>query len=78
LEQWQAINGTAMYVSNGGADLLVASGGITVGTLSGTGQSMVRTHAGSVKITNILGFSPVSLLNITATGGTKTVPVAYR
>jgi hypothetical protein len=74
----QAINGTAMYVSNGGVDLLASSGGITVGTLSGKGQSVVRTGAGSVKITTITGFSPVSLLTITATGGTKTVPVAYR
>ena len=74
----QAINGTAMYVSSGGVDLLAASGGITVGTLSGTGLSVVRTNAGSVKITSILGFSPTNLLTITATGGTKTVPLAYR
>jgi hypothetical protein len=74
----QAINGTAMYVSSGGIDLLAASGGITVGTLSGTGLSVVRTNAGSVKITSILGFSPANLLTITATGGTKTVPLAYR
>jgi uncharacterized Zn ribbon protein len=74
----QAINGTAMYVSSGGVDLLASSGGITVGTLSGNAQSVVKTNAGSVKITTITGFSPVSMLTITATGGTKTVPVAYR
>jgi hypothetical protein len=49
-----------------------------VGTLSGNAQSVVKTNAGSVKITTITGFSPVSMLTITATGGTKTVPVAYR
>ena len=78
LSSGQAINGTAMYVSSGGLDLLAASGGITVGTLSGNAQSVVRTNAGSVKITSIVGFSPTSLLTITAIGGTKTVPVAYR
>jgi filamentous hemagglutinin len=74
----QAISGTAMYASNGSVDLLANSGGILMTTLSGTKQSTVTTLAGPIKISTVLGFSPTSLLTVTATGGTKTVPVAYR
>jgi hypothetical protein len=74
----QAISGTAIYASNGGLDLLASSGGISMTTLSGTAQSIVKTNAGAIKISTVLGFSPTSLLTVTAIGGAKTVPVAYR
>jgi len=74
----QAINGTALYVSNGGLDLFAASGGIALTTLSGTSQSLVKTNAGPIKIATVLGFAPANLLTVTAIGGTKTVPLAYR
>lgn len=74
----QAISGTAMYASNGGLDLLANSGGLSVTTLSGTATSLVKTNAGAIKISSVLGFTPASLLTVTAIGGTKTVPVAYR
>jgi hypothetical protein len=74
----QAISGTALYVSNGGLDLLATSGGISLSTLSGKTQSLVKTNAGSIKISSIQGFSPANLLTVTAVGGVKTVPVTYR
>jgi hypothetical protein len=74
----QAISGTAIYASNGAVDLLASSGGVSLTTLSGTSQSIVKTNAGAIKISTVLGFSPTSLLTVTATGGSKTVPVAYR
>jgi hypothetical protein len=74
----QTINGTALYASHGNLDLLATTGGISVTTLSGTTQSSVSTAAGSIKISSVLGFSPDNLLTITATGGTKNVPVKYR
>ena len=74
----QAISGTAVYVSNGGLDLFATSGGISLTTLSGTKQSQVRTLAGPIKISTVAGFSPANLLTVTAVGGIKTVPLAYR
>jgi hypothetical protein len=74
----QAISGTALYASHGNLDLLATTGGISVATLSGTTQSSVTAGAGSIKISSVLGFFPVNLLTITATGGTKNVPVKYR
>jgi hypothetical protein len=75
----QAINGTALYVSNGDLDLLATTGSITMATLSGTKASVIKTNSGSIKISSILGFSSKSLLTLTpGAGGTTTVPVAYR
>jgi hypothetical protein len=74
----QAISGTALYASHGNLDLLATTGGMSVATLSGTTQSSVATAAGSIKISSVLGFSSNNLLSITATGGTKNVPVKYR
>lgn len=73
-----AISGTSMTVVSGGLDVLAKSGGISMSTVTGTAQSKVEAKSGSVKIGTISGFSSVPLLTITATGGTKTVPVAYR
>ena len=74
----QAISGTALYASQGNLDVLATQGGISVATLSGTTQSSVATAAGAIKISTVLGFSPDSLLTITAIGGIKNVPVKYR
>jgi len=74
----QGISGTALYVSNGDLDLFAASGGISLTTLSGKTRSNVKTNAGAIKISSVLGFAPANLLTVTATGGAKTVPVAYR
>jgi hypothetical protein len=75
----QAINGTALYVSNGDLDLFATTGSITMATLSGTKASVIKTNSGSIKISSILGFSSKSLLTLTpGGGGTTTVPVAYR
>jgi hypothetical protein len=74
----QAISGTALYASQGNLDVLATTGGISVATLSGTTQSSVATAAGAIKISTVLGFSPDSLLTITAIGGIKNVPVKYR
>jgi hypothetical protein len=73
-----AISGAALYVSNGDLDLFAASGGISLTTLSGKTRSSVKTNAGGIKISSVLGFTPANLLTVTATGGSKTVPVAYR
>ena len=74
----QAISGTDVYAANGSLDLLSTSGGISVATLSGTHQSIVQTNAGGIKISSVLGFRPTNLLTVTAIGGAKTVPLAYR
>jgi len=73
----QAISGTALYASNGYLDVLANSGGITVGTLSATTPSSVITNSGSIKISTVLGLTKPNL-TITPTGGTKTVPLAFR
>jgi hypothetical protein len=73
----QAISGTALYVSGGDLDIYARAGGISMTTLSGKTASKVKADAGSIKISSIIGFSPNSLLNLTATGG-GTVSVAYR
>ena len=70
----QAINGTAMYVSNGDLDVYAQTGGILVNTVSGKTASKVKTGAGSIKISSITGFSPTSLLGLTASGGTVSAP----
>ena len=70
----QAISGTAMYVSNGDLDVYAQTGGILVNTVSGKTASKVKTAAGSIKISSITGFSPASLLSLTATGGTVSAP----
>ena len=75
----QAINGTALYVSNGDLDLYALTGGISMTTMSGKNTSKVRTDSGSIKISSILGFSSKSQLTLTPGGsGTVSVPVAYR
>jgi hypothetical protein len=74
----QAISGTDVYVANGSLDLLSTAGGISVATLSGTTQSIVQTNAGAIRISTVLGFRPTNLLTVTAIGGAKTVPLAYR
>jgi len=74
----QAISGTALYASNGAVNLLATSDAISVSTLSGTQSSSVTTAAGAIRLGTVLGFSPASLLTVTAVGGAKTVPVAYR
>jgi len=73
----QAISGTALYVSGGDLDIYARAGGISMTTLSGKTASKVKADAGSIKISTIIGFSPTSLLNLTATGG-GSVSVAYR
>ena len=74
----QAISGTALYVSNGDLDIYAKTGGISMTTLSGKTNSKVKTDAGSIKISSIVGVSSKSLLSLTATGGTVSVPVTYR
>lgn len=76
-----ALSGTALYVGQGSLDLFARSGNMTVGTLSVLTQptgttSKLKTGAGSIKVSTILGLKPGQLVAEVA-GGTKTLPTGF-
>ena len=72
-----AVVGTTLDAGTGAVDVETAAGDVQVGTLKATLASRAVTGNGNLKITTVT-LPKLVPLTTTATGGTRTVPVAYR
>ncbi len=76
-----AISGSGLYVSSGLVDVLARSGNISIGALSvarPVGISRLTTHAGSIRLGQIVGLVPnQNQLVVEVAGGTRTLPAGY-
>jgi hypothetical protein len=76
-----AISGNALYAGSGSVDFLARSGGITIGAMSVAAPAaettrLLKTQAGSIKVSSYLG--PVSgKVAVEVAGGSKTLPKGY-
>ena len=71
-----AIAGTSLLVSNGGLDLLATSGAMSIGTLSATAPSKLKTTAGAIKVGRVVRLTPAQL-TVDVNGGAKSLPRYY-
>ena len=75
----KAVSGSTLYVNRGRVDVRAKLGNINIGTLSvatPVGVSQLTTEAGAIRVSKISGLSP-SQLNVSATGGSKSLPSGY-